>query len=278
MVLVPATEGFRVGSESKDASLAERPVRTVKLRAFCIDKTEVTVAQYRKCVTEARAGTACPPAPTTVSGTAYDTEAQKPWAALCNGDRKDRDDHPINCVEWTTADTYCRWAGKALPTEAQWEYAARGPESRPFPWGEQAPTTEAVKAKKLLNACGKECRPLAARLLTPRLIRSMYDVDDGAEGTAPVGSYPDGQSPFGALDMAGNVLEWVVDSWGSYDAAQTDNPVHDKPAAIPLRVVRGSDWATTAPSDARASARYSQEVQERRPTVGFRCASPPAGG
>lgn len=126
---------------------------------FDIDKTEVTVDAYAACV---KAGACTPPDKT------YRT---------CNGAEKGS--HPVNCVDWIQSTAYCAWAGKRLPTEQEWEYAAGGAGKRMYPWGEAEPE-------------GKAC-------LQPR----------GKTGTCPAGSYPAGAGPFGTLDMAGNVKEWT---------------------------------------------------------------------
>jgi formylglycine-generating enzyme required for sulfatase activity len=124
----------------------------------------VTVADYRRCVEAKR----CTPPET---------------GGSCNWGKEERNSHPINCVDWNQAKTFCEWTGKRLPTEAEWEKAARGTDKRTYPWGNE---WDAKKA----NVSG--------------------DADGFAE-TAPVGSFPAGASPFHALDMSGNVWEWTAD-------------------------------------------------------------------
>jgi formylglycine-generating enzyme required for sulfatase activity len=139
----------------------------------------VTVAAYRLCV---RASACAPP---------IKHEG-------CNWEQRGRDDHPINCVDWAQANAYCAWMGKRLPTEEEWEYAARGREGRRYPWGDEAPGPTRV------NVCDKECRRMAERG-RGQLPPIMFEASDGWGSTAPVGSYPAGNSPFGVADMAGNI-------------------------------------------------------------------------
>jgi formylglycine-generating enzyme required for sulfatase activity len=226
-----------------------------------MDRTEVTVASYARC---AAAG-ACSPASTTVVSRGLSPGDVKFWSRFCNAGVPGRDEHPINCVDWRQAGAYCRWAGGRLPTEAEWEHAARGADARTYPWGNDKPTA------RRLNACGAECGAKASAL-GARAKTTMYDGNDGAETTAPVGSYPDGASLFGVLDMAGNVWEWTADGYAPYDPASTDNPIHE---AGPLRVVRGGHWLNALPQTPRAANRDARSEEKRLEDVGIRCVAAP---
>ena len=157
----------------------------------------------------------------------------------CNYGKADRAKHPMNCVNWAGADAYCRVHGKRLPTEAEWEKAARGTDGRKYPWG-----NEGFGTTKVAN--------IADRNTTYSWALKSYD--DGYAETAPVGSYPRGASPYGALDMAGNVWEWTGD-W--YERGK-------------LRSLRGGSWCNE-PRLARASARDREGPAFRDHYVGFRC-------
>jgi eukaryotic-like serine/threonine-protein kinase len=164
MVFVPAGE-FTMGSNSS-YYLSEQPEHKVNLDAFWIDQTEVTNAMFAKCVLDGE----CMPQSSLRSGT----------RGSYYGDTK-FDDYPVIYVNWNQAIAYCVWAGRSLPTEAQWEKAARGTDGRTYPWGDTAPSSI------LLNYNG------------------------GVGDTSAVGGYESGKSPYGAYDMAGNVKEWVND-------------------------------------------------------------------
>jgi formylglycine-generating enzyme required for sulfatase activity len=260
---------FQMGSPEGDGAADEHPQHEVTLDAFCMDKTEVTVAAYRHCEEEARNGVKCVPAPTTVSYSGYSADDVKRWSQLCNGrtDKTDRDMHPVNCVDWNQADTYCRWAGGRLPTEAEWEYTARGTDGRTYPWGEEPPP-----GPKLLNACGSECRAMGNHLGGAWAI--MYEADDGYESTAPVGKFPHGSSPFGLLDMAGNVWEWTADAYRRYDPGKQSNPFWS-PKDGDARVRRGGSWFDSEPRLVRAANRNVLAAASRYDFVGFRCARGP---
>lgn len=248
---------FRMGSEvtDKDAYDDERPAHDVTLSAFCLDVAEVTVAKYRQCTKEPRNGITCPGGASILGN------------QFCNGDRTDRNDHPINCIDWTTADAYCKWAGGTLPTEAQWEYAARGKERRTYPWG-----NEPAPGPTLLNACGAECRALGTTLKPPQSWTVMYEGDDGFGATAPVKTYAKGATPEGVFDLAGNVWEWVADMSAAYSASPSKDPLQTKGT---LRVLRGGGWFSIDPRWVRAAGRLGIVVGDRFNYVGFRCARGP---
>ena len=211
----------------------EQPQHTVYLDAFCIDQTEVTNTQYRACV---EAGVCDAPLDTTY----YDDTSYA--------------QHPVVYVGWNDADAYCWWAGKRLPTEAEWEKAARGTDGRLYPWGN---TFDGSK----LNFCDKNCSE----------DRRDTSVDDGYADTAPVGSYPAGASPYGALDMAGNVWEWVAD-WadsGYYSQSPGRNP--PGPDSGEKRVMRGGSWGGEL-FHVRNANRGWDLPDTRDTSVGIRCA------
>ncbi len=219
MVFVPAGE-FSMGSDQHDD---EQPVHLVNVDAFWIDQTEVTGAMYALCV---EAGACQPTDP---------------------GTTEQLDNAPILFATWSDAQTYCAWTGGRLPTEAEWEYAARGTDSRIYPWG-----NEAVDCS-LVNYWGQ---------------------DGGCVGQANiVGSLPGGKSPYGALDMSGNVWEWVSDWYapGYYADSPSENP--QGPAEGIYRVIRGGSWATTE-DKVRAADRNREEASGRHNDIGFRCAVP----
>jgi formylglycine-generating enzyme required for sulfatase activity len=220
---VPIPGGtFSMGSEHGNAD--QEPVHQVTLSAFCIDKTEVTVAAYRACV---QAGKCRSPA---------DNQSACTWGG------SGTDQHPINCVDWNQANTFCAWAGGRLPTEAEWEYAARGSDGRKYPWGNRAPS------------------PI-------RL--NMSGTADGWERTAPVGSYPKGASPFGVLDMAGNVWEWTADKYyDEYSPEPETNPQNPGDDSS-SRVARGGSWSSVDPAEVRAASRKEFQPDAK---LGVRCA------
>jgi serine/threonine-protein kinase len=225
MVMVHVPGGtFQMGSieGDPDAEPAESPQHSVTLDAFWIDQTEVTNAQFGQCV---EAGVC--EAPTTCDW-GMPTYVHDKYA-----------DHPALCVDWHGAAAYCDWAGARLPTEAEWEYAARGSDSFVYPWGDSPPDST------LLNYAG--------------------NVGD----TAKVGSYPDGASWCGALDMAGNVWEWVDDWHGKYPSEAQTNPT-GQPAGE-ARVYRGGSYADDHKCT-RTACRYYSSPDNRMPAVGFRCA------
>lgn len=233
---------------SRDGEADERPVRQVPVTAFRFSRTEVTNRDFDAFV----------------SATSYVTQAEKRGWGWVWTDRwrqvqganwrnpqgpgshiRDRRDYPVVQVSWTDARAYCNWRGLRLPTDAEWEYAARGGDGRRYPWGNEAPRAGGVqRANYGTDTC---CAP---------------DAQDGYRFTAPVGRYPHGTSPFGVLDMAGNVWEWVVDDYPG---------THGQATVAPDKIIRGGGWGNN-PYCLRAAYRHHNEPEASLDMVGFRCA------
>jgi formylglycine-generating enzyme required for sulfatase activity len=216
-VLVPEG-GFLMGSREPDAPEDETPQHRVHLDAFWIDRTEITNSMYAACVESG----ACQP---------------------LVSPRIDIDDHPdfpVQGVAWPEAAAYCQWVGRRLPTEAEWEKAARGSDGRLYPWGNEPPDETRANFGK-----------------------QSSDVVD-------VGSYAEGASPYGALDMAGNVYEWVADWYG--ETYYAESPVQNPPGPerTLVKVVRGGAWNGSL--DTLRSANRFWAFPGRNDYDGFRCA------
>jgi formylglycine-generating enzyme required for sulfatase activity len=204
----------------------EMPLHTVRLDSFWLDMTEVTSSQYQGCVLDG----ACEPAGCSSAGA----------------------DYPVVCVPWDQAAAYCQWAGTRLPTEAEWEYSARGAGRFRYPWGDDFNGT-------LLNYCDSSCT----------LSKQDDEFDDGYAESAPVGSYPQGASWVGALDMAGNVWELVADWNGNYSEGELMNPTG--PETGSRRVARGGSWHAS-PDHVRSALRTHMGPLDTVDHAGFRCA------
>jgi len=224
---------------SPDAGASACPPDMARVAAgLCVDRTEVTVAAYRNCVNEG----ACRP-PGTQSNNCDDPAARPKYDALCNAARRDRDDHPVNCVDRDQATTFCAQRGRRLPTEAEWSAAAG---ARTYPWGDDAPSA------KHLNACDADCMALL-QTLGPRWTgrhQKRHGWKDGFGGTAPVGTFPAGASAQGVLDLAGNVSEWLAPGGRS--------------------TVAGSGFMDAEERLSNAT-RTMPFATHRSPSVGFRC-------
>jgi formylglycine-generating enzyme required for sulfatase activity len=260
MVLVRGTT-FMMGSVPGVGDADESPAHRVTLSSYCIDRTEVTVAQYRGCM---QGGTCS--LHTTVSLPGLSAQDAQMYSQYCNGARTDRDTHPINCVDWSQADVFCHSRSGRLPTEAEWELAARGPDQRLYPWGQPLPS------RMLLNACDADCQSLFERPGRPRGA-TIHDSTDGFGSTAPVGTFPAGASLFGLQDMAGNVGEWVGDWYAAYPNIPSNDPAGASAGAD--RVVRGGHWQSSNPRAVRGATRIHTAPAVRLATVGFRCVAPP---
>jgi serine/threonine-protein kinase len=228
MALVPAGE-FTMGSASGQSD--EAPVHRVYVDAFYIDQFEVTNAQYKAFL-----GSTGAMAPT-FSAMWYGGDLTPEFSG---------DQHPVVSVTRAEAQAYCAWAGLRLPTEAEWEKAARGTNERVYPWG---------------NEFG--------RLRANTGSDSGGDKGDGFEFTAPVGSFPEGVSPYGAYDMAGNAHEWVSDQYGTYPDGAVANP-SGAPSGID-GIARGGSWGSS-PFYVRTSVRLYMSPGHTNFTYGFRCA------
>ena len=222
MIEIP--EGaFTMGSDQ--GAPDERPPHRVELSTYWIDKFEVTTGLYQACID---------------AGVCSETA----MTSGCNSGRADRLEHPVNCVSWDQAKTFCLWQAKRLPTEAEWERAARGDDGRTYAWGEDFPTSQ------LLN----------------------FNNNIGA--TTPVGTYPLGISFYGLHNMGGNVQEWTADFFAGdyYAQSPTQNP--QGPDSGSLRVGRGASWKLGVPLEVLTSTVRGAFVPNTiENSVGFRCAS-----
>lgn len=248
------------GDEHREHLMAETPKHYVIVEKYYIDAHPVTNAAFQQFV----------------QATGHRTSAEREgWGGISTGKTLEkvkgatwrapqgvgsslggREAHPVVQVSWEDAKAYCSWVSKRLPTEAEWEKAARGTDGRPYPWGQRVTGGQA-------NFCDQQC-DLPGRDAT---------VNDGYRLTAPVNSYESGKSPYGAYDMAGNVWEWVAD-WYQKDY-YTQSPSHNPPGPVMSQsvVVRGGAWSTSA-LFLRTTARGFSTPTSRSDALGFRCVRP----
>lgn len=218
LVLVPAGP-FTMGGDKRDQ--AANPPHQVDLPAFYIGRYEVTVAQFVACCRALNA---------------------QPDRAFLSHNRNDKD--PVRLITWPQANAYCQWAGLRLPTEAEWEKAARGTDTRRLPWGNGWDSA-------LLNSSDKGSK-------------------DPYVGVAPVGSFPGGASPYGCLDMAGNVMEWTSSLYFTYPYTAADG--REDQNAGGERVLRGGSYCSGGSATCNTTARARQETGAHIWDAGFRCA------
>lgn len=216
MILIPAGP-FTMGANHLETDSDERPPHQLHLAAFRIDKYEVTHARYRRCV---EAGVC-----TLIPDPAYDDPG--------------RADYPVALASWPQAVAYCQWAGKRLPTEAEWEKAARGTDGRRYPWGNQIETGRA----------------------------NVHT----AHGVSAVGAFPRGASPYGVMDMAGNVWEWTSSRYQPYPYDVTDG--REGLQARGARVNRGGSWVFDFKYAQTTHRSNIGHIYRRHRDLGFRCAA-----
>jgi eukaryotic-like serine/threonine-protein kinase len=263
MVLVPGGKFF-MGSDEEAFKLWQ-PAHKVTLDTFCVDVYEVTAGDYKACsdMGECKRPDLIPNYPKADGVTEDQHEKNRTvQSELCNFGKDDKARHPINCVSWFLADAYCKYKKKRLPTEAEWEYAARGSDGRKFPWGDD------VGELTRMNACGLECNKWELQHGLKPSAR-MYDADDGFFGTAPVGSFPAGKTKFGAYDVVGNVWEWTADWFETYKPDEVVNP--QGAAAGDRKAIRGGGFNGGVALWHNPAFRYHQLATASAPAIGFRC-------
>jgi formylglycine-generating enzyme required for sulfatase activity len=200
--------------------------------SFCLDRTEVSVADYRRCV---QAGACQPP------GVSHIPPAEANFDQYCNRDKPGHDNHPVNCVRWQDAVAYCTFVRKRLPTESEWEYAARGgSKALEYPWGSAPPSDDI--------AC--------------------WSSGGGRSGTCDLTATR--PAAFGLIGMAGNVSEWIADWFAEYPSTAMRN--YRGPERGTMHVARGASWAAADPHLLHAVLRDARDARFLGPNVGFRCA------
>ena len=264
----PCPRGSALVEGGRYRPSASRRASEVAIEDFCLDVDEVSAGAYADC---AKAGP-CSAAAMTVQAADLNEKQREVESEMCNGDRRVRGRHPVNCVTWDQAAAYCRAHGGRLPTEHEWEWAARGGvQERSYAWGEEEP------GPSLLNACGREC----TRYFEDRTGESwpgLYAGKDGAEGTAKVGTYGRGAGRGRIHDLAGNVWEWTASPEITYRTQSEAYEGGGEGRGAPdtgNRVVRGGSFLAAMDEEVRVTARELRSVKDRRADVGFRCAHNP---
>ena len=261
MVLVPAGE-FTMGTSAGSNGLPdEHPARLVYLSAFWIDRYEVTNAAYETFV---QATDYVAPANANPVSTLW--ERNRPLPGI--------EQHPVVNVSWLDAVAFCRWAGKRLPTEAEWEKAARGTTGRLYPWGNEWDFEKANSASYWAKRTVEFSNSVDWEAFWIKGEGAVISREKGVKGeilTLPVGSFPAGVGPYGALDLAGNAAEWVQDWYNPnyYPTAPLSDPQGPDRGAI--KAMRGGSWLKPAIS-LRTTDRDWGTMDSRPSGTGFRCA------
>ena len=257
-------EGGRFRPSSREGT----SVGMVAVADFCIDRDEVSVGEYASCADDGP----CSAAPTTVQAEVLGEKERAVESKLCNGDRRARGRHPVNCISWHQAEAYCRAHDGRLPTEHEWEWAARGgDQERSYPWGEEDP------GPRLVNACGRECERHFGDVRSENW-PTVFAAKDGAVGTAKVGDYTRGAGRGHVNDLAGNVWEWTGSPEVTYQVEVDEHAGGGSVRGGPdtdNRVVRGGSFMTSEDHELRVTARALRSLKDRRADVGFRCVREP---
>lgn len=237
MVDIPAGE-FIMGCDKSDkpyCMTVAQPAHKVYLDSYKVDKYPVTFDRYQKCID---AGKCTEPF----------------WGGACNYQMSWSGDHPVNCVDYGQAEAFCHYDGKRLLTEAEWEKAARGTDARPYPWGDAQPSCDNV-------------------VMSQKTAGSKMGPGCGAGTTKPVGSKPKGASPYGALDMAGNLWEWTSDWYSEsyFKNSPKNNPKGPKSGTF--KTLRGSSWLMRTHEGITVTNRTAYSPIGQGYVVGFRCAA-----
>jgi formylglycine-generating enzyme required for sulfatase activity len=266
MALIEGGRFFMGTDAVKPVLAAANPAHKVEVARYCIDLHEVTTAEYEACSKSGGCKRAFKDSfwPQGSMKKPDWEKARAAYSPLCNAET-DRLQHPINCVTWSQADEYCKEQGKRLPSEAEFEFAARGSDGRVFPWGDDSPD------QQHLNGCGSECAAWRKTAGLPP-VSTLYAGDDGFPGTAPVGSFPAGKTQAGLFDVVGNVFEWTADAYKPYprpDGTDPAMPPHNN------RVIRGGAFNSFEPEHTDPALRLPYDADAHTHGIGFRCAMDP---